>query len=56
MDHWTEVSPLGDLSEERGQRVVVNGRPVALFLDGGVVYALEDRCPHRDGQLSRGRV
>lgn len=38
-------------------RVLVDGRPVALFRDGGgQARALQDRCPHRHAPLSGGRV
>jgi glutamate synthase domain-containing protein 2/nitrite reductase/ring-hydroxylating ferredoxin subunit len=52
----TKVCKLSDLQEGIGHEGVVNGRPLALFLHQGRVYALEDRCPHREGQLSRGKV
>ena len=56
MKQPTRVCDLQQLREGEGHRVVVNGRPLALFLDQGRVYALDDRCPHREGQISRGRV
>ena len=56
MDNWIEVCDLDALTEGKGLQVVVKGRPLALFLDRGEIYALEDRCPHREGHLSRGWV
>lgn len=56
MKQPTRVCDLQQLCEGEGHRVVVNGRPLALFLDQGRIYALDDRCPHREGQMSRGRV
>ncbi len=56
MKHPVAVCTLTDLTPDRGHPVTVNGRRLALFLHQGEVYALEDRCPHREGQLSRGRV
>lgn len=56
MDNWIEVCRLDVLTEGKGHQVIVRGRPLALFLDQGEVYALEDRCPHREGHLSRGWV
>jgi len=53
---WQRICELTSLQEGEGRECWVNGRPVALFLSAGEVYALEDRCPHREGQLSRGRV
>jgi len=50
------VCNLSELTEGEGYEVWVNGRPLALFLHNSKVFALEDRCPHREGQLSRGRL
>ena len=50
------VCPLAELEPDKGHPVIVNGRRLALFLHEGEIYALEDRCPHREGQLSRGHV
>ncbi len=56
MAEWKVVCQLGELSEGKGFEVRLNGRPLALFLHQGKVYALDDRCPHREGQLSQGTV
>jgi glutamate synthase domain-containing protein 2/nitrite reductase/ring-hydroxylating ferredoxin subunit len=56
MKEPTKVCDLSDLQEDVGREAMVNGRPLALFLHRGQVYALDDRCPHRQGQLSQGRV
>lgn len=56
MECPVEVCAFNDLTEGKGHPVTVNGRPLALFLDQGEVYVLEDRCPHREGQLSRGWI
>jgi nitrite reductase (NADH) small subunit len=32
------------------------GRNLALFRDGGRVYALDDRCPHAGASLSSGWI
>lgn len=40
---------------EGGRRVVdVAGQPVALVRVQGRVYAVDNRCPHRDGELGQG--
>jgi len=54
MTDFQQVCLLSDLEEEKGHEARVNHRPVALFRKGERVFALEDRCPHREGQLSRG--
>ncbi len=55
MPDWQTVCDLDDLPERAGHEVFVNSRPVALFREGQQVFALDDRCPHREGQLSTGR-
>jgi nitrite reductase/ring-hydroxylating ferredoxin subunit len=44
-------------SQLRNKPVAVTllGRPVVFFRDGGVPYALHDRCPHRGVPLSYGK-
>ncbi|MCA2978657.1 MAG: Rieske 2Fe-2S domain-containing protein [Myxococcaceae bacterium] len=40
---------------EGGRRVVdVQGQAVALVRVQGRVYAVDNRCPHRDGELGQG--
>lgn len=56
MSRWEQVCTTAELTENKGHEVWVNGRPLALFLYQGAVYALDDRCPHREGQLSQGSV
>ncbi|HEY0719923.1 MAG TPA: glutamate synthase-related protein [Gammaproteobacteria bacterium] len=56
MAEWQRICEVTSLKEDHGSEWWVNGRPIALFLHKGAVYALQDRCPHREGQLSRGRV
>lgn len=45
-----------EIREGRGTRVLVAGRPIAVFRDGGTLRAIDDTCPHRGGPLSKGRV
>jgi nitrite reductase (NADH) small subunit len=38
-----------------GRKLVrAGGREVALFNVDGVIYAIDNRCPHRNGPLIRG--
>jgi nitrite reductase/ring-hydroxylating ferredoxin subunit len=40
-----------------GRKVVeVNGRAIVVFNLGGEFFALNDRCPHKGGPLSKGRL
>ncbi|HEY0634871.1 MAG TPA: glutamate synthase-related protein [Gammaproteobacteria bacterium] len=56
MAEWQRICSVASLKEGYGSECWVNGRPLALYLHKGAVYALQDRCPHREGQLSRGKV
>lgn len=48
---------LADLRPGEGRRVVVDERPLALFLTaGGEVLAVDARCPHAGGPLEDGIV
>ncbi len=56
MSDWQTVCALEALTEGAAYEAFIQGRPVALARHEGQVYALEDRCPHREGQLSCGQV
>ncbi len=53
---WHDVAALGDIPEEGGLAVKVEGRTVAIFRQGQDLFALDDTCPHRGGHLSDGIV
>jgi nitrite reductase (NADH) small subunit/3-phenylpropionate/trans-cinnamate dioxygenase ferredoxin subunit len=50
------VAKVGEIPEGEGRAFDVNGRIVAVFLDGGHYYALDDTCPHQGAPLSDGIV
>lgn len=51
------VCALSDLVQDKATRVVVDGIPVALVLDGaGQVHAIGDTCTHGDISLAEGFV
>jgi nitrite reductase (NADH) small subunit len=54
---WVEIGTLADVPP-RGARVVhTAGGDVAVFrTSDDRIFALDDRCPHRDGPLSAGIV
>jgi nitrite reductase/ring-hydroxylating ferredoxin subunit len=56
MSNWQAVCDVAELDEGTGEEVYVNFRPIALFMYEDEVYALDDRCPHLEGQLSQGTV
>jgi len=50
------IAVLADLPAGAAKRVRVPEQVVALFNVGGTVFAIDDRCPHEGGSLSRGTV
>ena len=50
------VGYLSDLAQGKGMKVVVSGRPLALFLKGAQVYALSNVCAHQKGPLHKGKM
>ena len=57
MSNWVEVGKLEDIPP-LGARVVKNGAvDIAVFRNTkDEVFAVNDECPHRKGQLSQGIV
>ena len=58
-DDWVEVGSLDDIPRRGARRVTRSGAalPVAVFRTAeDEIFALVDRCPHRDGPLSEGIV
>lgn len=50
------VAALRDLPPGSRTRVIVKGRPIAVFNIGGELFGLLDRCPHQGGSLCEGRL
>ncbi len=55
-ENYQTVAKVADLAEGRGLSVVVDGTPIAVFLEGGNYYAIDDNCPHQGAPLSDGIV
>src|SRR4051812_23752631 len=54
---WREVGGLDDIPERGARRVTTPDGDIAIFRTGdGRVFALLDRCPHKQGPLSQGIV
>lgn len=52
-----EISSVEQLPEKLGKCVKVRDMELALFRSSsGQIYALENRCPHKGGDLSQGIV
>ncbi len=50
------VAKVGDVPEGAGVPIEVGDRVIALFLDGGTYYAMDDACPHQGAPLCDGIV
>jgi len=46
--------PEGDIPEGGSKVVKVKEHAIAIFRHGGVLYALENTCPHQGGPLGEG--
>jgi nitrite reductase/ring-hydroxylating ferredoxin subunit len=54
---WTRVARLADLPDEALTAAALpDGRRVCLVRRGGVVQAIDDRCPHADFPLASGEL
>jgi 3-phenylpropionate/trans-cinnamate dioxygenase ferredoxin subunit len=50
------IAPVKDIPPGGRKVVEVNGRAIVVFNLGGEFFALNDRCPHKGGPLSKGRL
>ncbi|WP_152050050.1 Rieske (2Fe-2S) protein [Tautonia marina] len=55
-ERFHTVAKVGEIPEGQGRAFDVDGVMVAVFLDGGQYYAIEDYCPHQGAPLSDGIV
>ncbi len=53
---YETVAKVGEIPEGEGRPFEVDGRPIAVILDGGTYYAVDDHCPHQGAPLSDGVV
>jgi nitrite reductase (NADH) small subunit len=56
VETYHTVARVGAIVEGRGQSFEVAGRVIAVFLDGGEYYAIDDACPHKGAPLCDGIV
>lgn len=56
MGEFVTVARVGQVAEGRPRAVRVGPRLVALFVEAGRYYAVEDTCPHMGAPLSDGDV
>jgi nitrite reductase (NADH) small subunit len=53
---WVSLCNLDELKEGEGKSVAVNGFQLAVFLENGKPYVLDNRCPHAGTSISGGHV
>jgi nitrite reductase (NADH) small subunit len=54
---WIDIAAEADIPLRGARRVMVGATPVGIFRAGdGAVFALVDRCPHKNGPLTNGIV
>lgn len=54
---WRDVGPAGDLAENRGSTVTIDGgERIAIFRHNGCVSATANVCAHQGGPLGEGRI
>lgn len=55
--NWVDVIAYEELPVNTGKTVRMNGTEIALFkLGNGNIYAVQNRCPHKNGVLAEGIV
>jgi len=55
--NWYDVGMLADIPLRGARKVKAGGLSIGVFRTADdAVYALEDRCPHKNGPLSDGIV
>ncbi len=53
---FVTVANVGEIPEGQGRCFEVDGRMIAVFLDQGRYFAIDDACPHQGAPLSDGIV
>ena len=53
---WTSLCDLDELEDGRGKYVEIGGFQLAVFLDAGEVYVMDNTCPHAGGAMASGWV
>ncbi len=54
---WVDVAAECEIPVRGARRLMIGETPIGLFRSGdGAIFALIDRCPHKQGPLSEGIV
>jgi nitrite reductase (NADH) small subunit len=53
---YQTVARVGEIPEGEGRPFEVDGRAIAVILDRGAYYAIDDTCPHQGAPLCDGII
>lgn len=53
---FVKVAQIGEIKENSGKEIHINGNRIALFYANGKYYAIEALCRHQDGSLAPGKI
>ena len=53
---FVKVAQRGEIKENSGKELYINGTRIALFYAKGRYYAIEALCRHQDGSLAPGKI
>jgi 3-phenylpropionate/trans-cinnamate dioxygenase ferredoxin subunit len=56
MSRFVDIGAAGDLAPGTMKAVAVEERELLLARVGDAYYAADERCPHRGGRLSQGKL
>ncbi|WP_437203239.1 Rieske (2Fe-2S) protein [Planctomicrobium sp. SH664] len=56
MSEFVTIARVGEIPAGEGRTYAVEGRMVAVFLDQGSYFAMDDACPHMGASLGAGYV
>jgi nitrite reductase/ring-hydroxylating ferredoxin subunit len=53
---WTSLCDLDELKPGEGKYVEIDGFQLAVFIENGQVFVMDNTCPHAGGNLAGGYV
>jgi 3-phenylpropionate/trans-cinnamate dioxygenase ferredoxin subunit len=56
MSKFTEVAKIEELKSGTMKKVIAEGHEILLARVGDKYYTADNRCPHKKGDLSRGKL
>ena len=53
---WTSLCELSELKPGEGKYVEIDGYQLAVFIENGQTFVIDNTCPHAGGNLAGGYV